>query len=141
MVGVNADIEAGSAQGWVIKIIAFIVSMCFVGICTWVAVTTFKNHTQMQLMDQKFQAALQVSQNDTSELTSKLVSVVDQLSDVSRNLAGISANLYTKDEAAKEAIRVNAELNNLKLQQAHLQGSIDFNTSNIRYGNNEQRTQ
>ncbi|AUR95933.1 coil containing protein [Vibrio phage 1.215.B._10N.222.54.F7] len=141
MAGVNADIEAKSAQGWVIKIIAFVISMCFIGVCIWVTTTTFKNDTQVQLMNQKFESALLVSQANTTDLTNKLVGVVDQLSDVSENLATISANLYTKDEAAKEAQRVNAELNNLRLQQAHLQGSIDFKPPQLRYNSNEQRTQ
>lgn len=133
MAGVHVDVDASTAQGWIVKIIAFVISMCFVGVCVWVATTTFKNDTQLQLINQKFDTALQANSAETSKLTSQLVGVADQLSEVSNHLAQVSANLYTKDDAAKEAQRVNAELESLRLKQAQLQGSIDFNKPRNRY--------
>ncbi|QCG76753.1 TMhelix containing protein [Vibrio phage vB_VhaS_R21Y] len=124
--GLAPDIEAKSVNGWIVKIIAFIVSMCFIGLCYWVTVTTFNDHTTLQLMNQKFDSALMQREKETTELTNKLVGVADQLSQVSTNLAQVSASLYTKEDAAKEAQRVNAELNHLKIKQAQIQGSIDY---------------
>lgn len=124
--GLAPDIEAKSVNGWIVKIIAFIVSMCFIGLCYWVTITTFNDHTTLQLMNQKFDNALMQREKENTELTNKLVGVADQLSQVSTNLAEVSASLYTKEDAAKEAQRVNAELYNLKIQQAKIQGSIDL---------------
>lgn len=131
--GLAPDIEAKSVNGWIVKIIAFIVSMCFIGLCYWVTVTTFNDHATLQLMNQKFDNALMQRKEETTELTNKLVGVADQLSKVSTNLAQVSASLYTKEDAAKEAQRVNAELNNLKIQQAQIQGSIDYKSKYPRY--------
>ncbi|QNJ59113.1 TMhelix containing protein [Vibrio phage vB_ValS_PJ32] len=141
MAGVHIDGEAVTANGWVTKIVAFIISMCFVGVCVWVATTTFKNDTELKLMKQQSSAQQRAYERNTTELTDKLVNVADQLSQVSTNLANVSANLYTKDEAAKEAQRVNNELNNLKIQQAKIQGSLDLNQYSRFEISNGRRTQ
>ncbi|UOX39999.1 TMhelix containing protein [Vibrio phage V-YDF132] len=111
---------------WLTKLLLFLVAMCFLGVCSWLIITTMSNQKSLVTIVEQASAKDMVAAERQKQYLDQMGNIANQLSDVANNLKKVSETMYPKDEALKQFGSMNTRVGKIELRQAEMTKDIEY---------------